>query len=193
MTAPLSPAKAVMIVDLQHRHIRGMYEVIDTVSREKRYLAWTEAPRFRNFRDFVLNALVTKSPQVVALCDGKVIGWCDITVQPRPTTRHCGVLGMGILAAYRRSGIGTRLVHAALKRAKASGLSRVELEVFEDNVPALGLYRKAGFRVEGKKVAAVRIDNNYKDALVMGLLLKDYDERKFQENEEQEVSNRCAH
>jgi RimJ/RimL family protein N-acetyltransferase len=172
----------ITIVDLQHRHIRGMHEVIDSVSREKKYLAWTEAPAFAAFRSFVTNGLVTRSPQVVALENGKVIGWCDITVQSRPTAKHCGVLGMGILPPFRRQGIGTKLVHAALGRAKTYGLFRVELEVFEDNAPAIGLYRKIGFRLEGKKVAAVRIDNRYRDVLVMGLLLRDYHEESAGEN-----------
>jgi len=162
------------IADLQHKHIRGMYDVIDSVSREKKYLAWTEAPPFGVFKNFVANGLVKRSPQIIALEDGKVVGWCDITVQPRPTTKHCGVLGMGVLAEYRHKGIGTKLLRAALRKAAAYGLSRVELEVFEDNVAAIELYKRIGFKIEGRKVSAVRIDDRYVDALMMALLLKDY-------------------
>jgi len=174
----------ITIANLQHKHIRGMYEVIDSVSREKKYLAWTEAPPFGLFKTFVTNGLVKRSPQVIALDNAKVVGWCDITAMPRQTTKHCGVLGMGVLPTYRHKGIGTKLVHAALQKAKAYGLYRVELEVFEDNLAAIELYKKVGFNVEGKKVAAVRIDDRYVDALLMALLLQDYSEdRKHEENQ----------
>ena len=166
----------ITIEDTQRKHIRGLHEVIDAVSREKKYLAWTEAPPFGVFRVFVTNGLVKRCPQVVALDGGRVVGWCDITVLPRPTTKHCGVLGMGVLAAYRHKGVGTRLVHAALKRARTYGLYRVELEVFEDNLAAIELYKNVGFKAEGRKVAAVRIDDRYVNALMMALLVQDYSE-----------------
>jgi ribosomal protein S18 acetylase RimI-like enzyme len=164
----------IIIEDIQRKHIRNLHEVIDTVSREKKYLAWTEAPPLGIFKVFVINGIVKRNPHVVALENGKVIGWCDITALTRPTTKHCGVLGMGVLPAYRHAGVGTRLVHAALKKAKAYGLYRVELEVFEDNLPAIELYTKVGFKVEGRKIGAVRIGDRYVNAFVMALLLQDY-------------------
>jgi RimJ/RimL family protein N-acetyltransferase len=150
--------------------------VIDSVSREKRYLAWTEAPPFGVFKAFVANSMLKRTPQVIALDNGKVVGWCDITALPRPTTKHCGALGMGVLPAYRHKGIGTQLVHAALRKAKVYGLYRVELEVFEDNLSAIELYKKVGFKLEGRKIGAVRIDDKYINALIMALLLQDYSE-----------------
>ena len=122
--------------------------------------------------------MLKRSPQVIALDEGKVVGWCDITVLPRPATKHCGVLGMGILPAYRHKGIGTKLVQAALKKAKAYGLYRIELEVFEDNLPAIELYAKLGFEAEGRKIGAVRIEDKYINALIMALLLQDHSENQ---------------
>ncbi len=163
----------ITIEDLQPKHIRGMHRVIDLVSREKKYLAWTEAPPFAIFKSFVTNGLVKRTPQVVALDNGAVIGWCDVTALPRPTTKHCGVLGMGVLRDYRHQGIGTKLLNASLQRARVYGLRRVELEVFEDNLTAIEMYTKAGFKVEGRKLEAVRIDDRYVNVFVMAVLLRD--------------------
>ncbi len=175
----------ISVEDLQRRHIRGLYHVIDAVSREKKYLTWTEAPPFRVFKVFVTNGILKRMPHVIALDNGKAIGWCDITPLPRPTTKHSGVLGMGVLPPYRQKGIGTKLLHTALRRARAYGLYRVELEVFEDNQTAIELYRKVGFRVEGKKIAAVKIDDKYVNALMMAILLKDYvGDQKIVESQE---------
>ena len=164
----------ITIEQIRRKHIRGFYAVLDSVSREKKYLAWTSAPSFRSVKEFVLNSIARGNPQVVALDDGRVVGWCDITRHPRDTTRHCGTLGMGLLPAYRGKGIGTRLLHAALQSAKERGLCRVELEVFEDNTAARTLYEKAGFALEGRKVAAVRIDERFITTFVMAILLENY-------------------
>jgi ribosomal protein S18 acetylase RimI-like enzyme len=155
----------ITIEDISRKHIRAFHKVLDSVSREKKYLAWTEAPPFGTFKALITNCIVNRSPQVLALDNGKVVGWCDITALAWPTTKHCGALGMGVLSAYRHQGIGTRLIDAALKKAKAYGLYRVELEVFEDNLPAIELY---------KKIGAVRIENKYINVLMMALFLRDY-------------------
>ncbi len=168
----------ITIVDLQPKHIRDFYRVLDSVSREKKYLAWTEAPPLRSVKSFVTNGILAGSSQVVALDDGKVVGWCDITPHPRPTTKHCGSLGMGVIPGYRRKGIGTRLIHSALRKAKAHGLYRVELEVFEKNEAAINLYKNIGFKEEGRKMGAAKIDDNYINAVMMALLLKDYSGEK---------------
>jgi RimJ/RimL family protein N-acetyltransferase len=164
----------ITIADIQRKQLRDFYLVLDAVCRERKYLAWTEAPPFRDVKAFVLNSMAKGNPQVVALDNGKVVGWCDITPQSRRTTKHCGSLGMGLVRDYRNKGIGTQLIYAALQRAKAHGLYRVELEVFEENVTAIHLYKKVGFKEEGRKPCAVRIGDNYVNAIIMGLLLKDY-------------------
>ena len=164
----------ITIADIQMKHIRGFHTVLDAVSTEKKYLAWTEAPLLRELKAFVANSIAKGNPQIVALADGKVVGWCDITPHSRPTTKHCGSLGMGLVHDHRHKGIGTKLIHSALQRAKTFGLYRVELEVFEENSTAIHLYKKVGFKEEGRKVCAVKIDDHCIDALVMALLLKDY-------------------
>lgn len=47
------------------------------------------------------------------------------------------------------------------------GLTRMELEVFVDNEPAIHLYKKFGFEVEGTRVAFAFRDGQYVDTLMM--------------------------
>ena len=56
-------------------------------------------------------------------------------------------------------------------------LSRLELEVYTDNEPAIRLYRKFGFAVEGTLVRFAFRDGRYVDAFAMARLRADSTER----------------
>lgn len=159
------------IVPLADEHIEAYAAVIDSVARERKYLAFLEGPPIDRCRAFVLANRERGLPLFVALVDGRVVGWCDISSLERPVFAHSGVLGMGIVAGHRGKGIGEALIRAALESAKAKGLTRIELTVREPNLPALALYRKVGFRVEGIKQKGVRVDSDYENLICMAVLL----------------------
>ena len=158
------------IVPITEAHIQGFWSAVDSVARERKYLAFLEAPLIHSTRDFVLNNIKGNWPQVVALSDSEIIGWCDITSLDRPIFAHTGTLGMGVLAPYRGQGVGTALISTALQKAKTKGLTRIELTVRENNTAAIALYKKFGFVVEGIHKNGVRIDGQYENHIFMALL-----------------------
>ncbi len=160
----------VEIVPLGRRHIAGFRDVLDAVARERRFLAFTVAPPMAQVRRFVLNNLKRGSPQFVAIDDGRVVGWCDVVPKPRETQQHSGVLGMGVAAAYRGRGLGTRLLATTLEAAAARGLTRVELVTRTDNAPAVALYRRFGFATEGVLHRYMLVDGSGYDAYMMAKL-----------------------
>ena len=99
-----------------------------------------------------------------------VVGWCDLRPKTAPTLRHSAVLGMGLLAPYRGLGLGTRLLAETLQRARQAGLQRAELIVRADNAPAIALYRRAGFELEGTLRDYLRVGDVSCDALLMARL-----------------------
>ena len=161
------------IVPITDKLIPGFHLVVDTVAREKRYLAFLEAPPLEETTAWVRADLKRGFPRFVALVGDRVVGWCDISPIPRPVHAHCGVLGVGLLAQYRRKGIGMALMLAALERAREMGLTRVELTVRERNTNATALYESLGFRHEGRKRNAVRVDGAYENLLGMAILFDD--------------------
>jgi RimJ/RimL family protein N-acetyltransferase len=50
-------------------------------------------------------------------------------------------------------------------------LERIELEVFASNTPAITLYEKKGFVVEGVKKKARKLDGVYDDMIQMALFI----------------------
>ena len=80
------------------------------------------------------------------------------------------ILTLAVRPAARRSGLGGRLVEAAVVRAAALGAERMFLEVAEDNVAARGLYARAGFREAGRRRGYyARSDGSREDALILAL------------------------
>ena len=59
------------------------------------------------------------------------------------------ISNVAVAPAYRRRGLGDRLISELLERAKALRLAFVTLEVRESNAPAIALYLKHGFSPVG--------------------------------------------
>lgn len=61
------------------------------------------------------------------------------------------IITLAVAPAARRQGLAQRLVEAAMVRALALGAEVLFLEVADDNVAALGLYRGLGFEIVGRR------------------------------------------
>jgi ribosomal protein S18 acetylase RimI-like enzyme len=158
----------IEIVPITQDHIDGFHRALDIVARERRYLAFLEAPPIEATRTFVLDNIKRGHPQLVAVStNGEVVGWCDVTPMSRPTQAHRGVFGVGLLPQFRGQGIGTKLTQSALAAARAFGLHRVELTVREHNTGAIELYKKERFEIEGVQRDAILVDGVYEDVVCM--------------------------
>ncbi len=159
------------IVSITKNHIDGFWRAVDSVAKERLYIAFLEAPPFEKTESYIFEQLHNNMPHYVALVNGDVVGWCDISSKHRPVFVHSGILGMGLINEYRGKGIGKALIQTTLSNAKEIGLTRVELEVREQNSRAIELYKKFGFVIEGMKRNSTLINGVYENDLVMGLLL----------------------
>jgi L-phenylalanine/L-methionine N-acetyltransferase len=84
---------------------------------------------------------------------------------------HVGHIGMGVHDAWQGKGVGTALMGELITFGERwLGLRRLELTVFVDNAPAIALYRKYGFAVEGTHRAYALRDGVLVDAYAMARL-----------------------
>jgi ribosomal protein S18 acetylase RimI-like enzyme len=130
-------------------------ECLDSVARERRYLAQVEALPLDRIKEFVANTVATDAAQYVAVEDGRVVGWCDAFGHWAYALQHVGSLGMGVHRNYRHQGLGTKLIKATLEHAMHKGIYRVTLEARSDNINAIRLYERIGFRHEALVKAAL--------------------------------------
>jgi putative acetyltransferase len=109
---------------------------------------------------------------LVACVDTEVIGQLSVHMFPNvPRRRHVGQLGMAVRDDWQGKGAGTALMQAAVDLAdKWLNLERLELEVYTDNAPAVHLYTKFGFVIEGTLVRFAFRDGRYVDGYAMARL-----------------------
>lgn len=109
---------------------------------------------------------------LVACAEDEVIG--EISLHTSPTRwrmRHVGSIGMAVRDDRQGKGVGTALMEAALDLADNwLNLTRVELRVYVDNVPAIALYEKFGFEVEGTHRRMAFRNGEYVDGYSMARL-----------------------
>lgn len=128
---------------------------------------YTPATRFSDVQKRLEN-LGPNDHKLVAEVGGRAVGEAHLRVMPAKL-RHVGVVDVLVHDAYQGQGIGRALMTALLDLAdNYLGLLRVELEVWEDNTPAIRLYESLGFEVEGRKRKARFRAGEYLDILVMG-------------------------
>jgi RimJ/RimL family protein N-acetyltransferase len=104
----------------------------------------------------------------VADAEGEIIGSISVFEGPAGV----GEIGMMVARAWRRRGVGMRLMEEAIDYARSQGMHKLSLGVWPHNEAAIGLYRKLGFVEEGRRVKHYRRRNGELwDIVEMGLLL----------------------
>ncbi len=109
---------------------------------------------------------------LLACAGNEVAGQLGLHTFPsNPRRRHVGQIGMAVRDDWQGKGAGNALMQAVVELAdKWLNLLRLELEVYTDNEPAIRLYQKHGFAIEGTLLRFAFRDGEYVDAFTMARL-----------------------
>ena len=117
---------------------------------------------------------VPGSPELLLLAerDGHVVGNAGLhPVGAQVRRRHAMMLGISVSPSAQGQGVGHALMAALLDYADNwAQVLRIELTVFHDNAPAIRLYERHGFELEGRFKAYALRNGEYVDALAMARL-----------------------
>jgi ribosomal protein S18 acetylase RimI-like enzyme len=166
----MSGVMSYSVLPTAEKHFAGLHSALDVVAREKRFLAFLQAPPLEQALAFYRHIVTNDLCQFVALEDEQVVGWCDVLPTYGEARAHVGHLGIGLVPHARHKGLGVKLLEAAITKAYAKGITRIELSVRADNLNAKALYERFGFKVEGVKCRDILVGGQYHDAYAMALL-----------------------
>lgn len=128
-------------------------------------------PSLENWRKRIADPPEGTFNLLVCVAD-EVIGRLGLHTFPHhPRRRHVGQIGMAVRDDWQGKGAGSALMQAGIDLAdKWLNLSRLELEVFTDNAPAIHLYQKLGFVIEGTHPRFAFRDGEFVDVHAMARL-----------------------
>lgn len=106
---------------------------------------------------------------LAAMVGDELAGQLEIQTSPNhPRRKHVGQLGMAVRDDFQGKGVGTALMQAAVDMADNwLDLLRLELGVFVDNEPAVRLYQRFGFVIEGTMTRYAFRAGQYADVYAM--------------------------
>ena len=74
------------------------------------------------------------------------------------------IMNIAVRKDFRKNGIGFELLSFLIDEAKSKGKMCITLEVRDDNIPAIELYKKFNFDILGRRK---KYYNNVNDAIIM--------------------------
>jgi ribosomal protein S18 acetylase RimI-like enzyme len=82
---------------------------------------------------------------------GYVVAGIDVGLNKEKSVKYGWVLDIGVLKSYRRKGVGSALMHRAMRYLGSQGMENALLYVDDQNPTcAMKLYEKVGFTVYHK-------------------------------------------
>jgi L-amino acid N-acyltransferase YncA len=109
-----------------------------------------------------------KDCRIIAKIKGKVIGWAAISgISDRRVYSGVAEISIYVDPDFRGKGVGDSLMNAMIKESELSGIWTLQAGVFPENVASLKLHRKYGFRTVGVRERLGRMDDRWRDVLLL--------------------------
>lgn len=127
-----------------------------------------QGPTLEEEREFIHGFAGSRHRLLVACAGPELVGMLGFRGHGRAQLKHSGVMALSVSKAYRRCGIGTRMLRTLCDWvARHEFLARVELDVFSTNTGAVALFQQEGFEVEGVMRRAIDVQGRRIDNLLM--------------------------
>ena len=156
VASPAAPPAAVperlTISPAEHSHATGLRVLVaDALAQEGQ--SWSSKPPLHTDTEITIDdihALITaqRSQLLVAIEDHVIVGCVLVT---RLSGERCALGLLGVNPAYRRRGLGARLIAAAEAAAKnCFGSDQIELCVLAERAKLAAYYERLGFTLTGE-------------------------------------------
>lgn len=103
--------------------------------------------------------------------DDELVSSLSIQGEQKERLKHIGHFAITVKKEYWNMGIASMMMEEALEMTKETSLKILDLEVKEDNLSAINLYKKFNFQEIGRYPQMFNVNQKYYDALLMNLYI----------------------
>ena len=116
----------------------------------------------------VWNAGHLQSCRFVARAGETIKGWAALSA----VSQRCVYEGVAETSVYvgqkhRGEGVGSALLEALVRASETSGIWTLQAGIFSENAASIQLHKKLGFREVGKRVRIGKLQNRWRDTLLL--------------------------
>ena len=166
--------EGIKIIPFAYRHAHIFSQLRNDIDKEAEHVLAKKGERKESMIRLIAKLLVSQRRTVTFLAfDGKLaVGYVSIVFPKFKKLKGNAYLTIAVREKYRGKGIGSVLMNTAENYARDRGSRRMELEVFGKNKPAIELYKRRNYEVEGVKKEALEVDGEFDDIIIMTKKLK---------------------
>jgi len=165
----------MFIREVQVSDAKEYLKLCKELDAESEYLLYEKGERKTTIQEqekAIQKVLETdNSTTIVAEIDGEMVGYLIARGGHALRIKHNVNIAIAIKEEYTGKGIGTALFEYIESWAKKRNITRLELGLMAENLPALILYKKKGFIIEGVRRNMFYINGRYIDEYIMAKLL----------------------
>ncbi|KPK85093.1 MAG: phosphinothricin acetyltransferase [Bacteroides sp. SM23_62_1] len=104
----------------------------------------------------------------VTILDKEVTGWVALSaVSDRCCYGGVAEVSVYVDPAHQGSGTGSALLAEAIHESEKHGIWTLQAGIFSENIPSIKLHQKHGFRIVGVREKLGKLDNTWKDVVLM--------------------------
>lgn len=118
---------------------------------------FTDFDNFWNYNILKGELENNNSQYIIAKIDNEIVGFAGIKI----ILDEADIMNIVTKKTYRNQGIGTLLLESLISLSKKLNLKSLSLEVSEENLPAIHLYKKFGFEYLGVRKNYYQDKNGY--------------------------------
>lgn len=109
-----------------------------------------------------------KNCRLVAVIENKIVGWAALSnVSNRCVYSGVAEVSIYVDSEYRGKGIGDRLMDSLIKESETHGIWTLQAGIFPENIGSIKLHHKHGFRTVGTKERIGKMDDKWRDVLLL--------------------------
>jgi len=156
----------VDIMEATKDDAKEMLEYLKKIGSETTYLLFDEngiSNTLEQEEEYLESANKKQTTKMfVAKVDGLIVGSCNIKGHEKEKTKHNVDLGISVLKEFWNKGLGRLLLEHTINYARITQvIKNIYLEVREDNLDAIRLYEKLGFKFIAKMPDKIFCEGKY--------------------------------